>query len=445
LKGIKENMNIRELFRTKLEDSEVTPAGGVKDKLMRKLAVKEFMRFNPSRFNIYYSGLIVAGAIAGILIITSGPSKNENQDSKPVPKIEVPEAAGISVIPGKHISGEKPPETGITNTNIGQKQPSEKSEISNGVKNKDNAGVEITNNQVVVSDSLKKKEAFVENLSDKDTRKDNLIELQRPIEASFDVSVSGDCSPLKVKFLNKSVAFDSCQWVFGDGGFSTKKDPEWIFDKAGEYKIVLNVFSSNGNQAVVSSIITVHPRPEARFETSPEKPVIPDDEIRFMNFSVDAVRYKWEFGDGITSNTFEPYHKYRKYNKYNVRLIAWSEYGCSDTVLVKNAFSDSGCFIDFPNAFIPGTDGPVGGYYSTKSDESARIFHPTTSGVTEYQLKIFSKLGILIFESNDINFGWDGYLKGHLCEPGVYVWKVRGTYRNGEPFVKMGDVTLLKN
>jgi hypothetical protein len=114
-------------------------------------------------------------------------------------------------------------------------------------------------------------------------------------------------------------------------------------------------------------------------------------------------------------------------------------------MLVKNAFSGSGCFIDFPNAFIPGSGGPAGGYYSIKSDEAARIFHPSTSGVTDYHLKIFSKLGIPIFESNDINIGWDGYIKGQLCEPGVYIWKVRGTFKNGEPFVKMGDVTLLKD
>jgi hypothetical protein len=123
----------------------------------------------------------------------------------------------------------------------------------------------------------------------------------------------------------------------------------------------------------------------------------------------------------------------------------WSEFGCADTLIVNNAFSESGCYINFPNAFIPGSEGPVGGYYSPKSDESARIFNPSTSGVNEYQLRIFSKLGIFIFESNDINVGWDGYVKGHLCEPGVYVWKVRGSFKNGEPFVKMGDVTIIKN
>jgi hypothetical protein len=109
-----------------------------------------------------------------------------------------------------------------------------------------------------------------------------------------------------------------------------------------------------------------------------------------------------------------------------------------------DAFAGLGSYIEFPNAFIPNSDGPSGGYYSNKSDESAQIFHPVTSGVSEYQLRVFSKRGVMIFESNDINIGWDGYHKGQLCEPGVYVWKVRGTFRNGESFVRMGDLTLLK-
>jgi hypothetical protein len=98
-----------------------------------------------------------------------------------------------------------------------------------------------------------------------------------------------------------------------------------------------------------------------------------------------------------------------------------------------------------PNAFIPNTLGPTGGYYSEKSDEAAQVFHPVSSGVSDYQLKIFSKLGILIFESNDINIGWDGYFRGQMSDLGVYIWKVRGNFRNGEPFIKMGDVTLLRN
>ena len=35
--------------------------------------------------------------------------------------------------------------------------------------------------------------------------------------------------------------------------------------------------------------------------------------------------------------------------------------------------------------------------------------------------------------------------KVSCANPGVYIWKVRGNFINGEPFTKMGDVTLLKN
>jgi PKD repeat protein len=436
-------MNVRELFRSKLENSEVIPDDTVRDELMRKLAVREFMRFSPSRFNIYYLSGIAVTAIVAILIISSENAGSKNQNVKAGREIGGSSDTISFIQPEKKFSGENPAENRTVIIGAGEKRSSKKSAITKGISTVDNKVID-QKRKITIGvkiDSLKKKAVYEDNLSARNSQ----IELQRTIGAAFDVSMSGGCSPLKIKFLNKSTSYDSCQWVFGDGGFSNDKNPEWIFDLEGEYKIILKVFNSNGTQAAASSVITVHPRPEALFEITPEKPVIPDDEIRFMNYSVNAVRYKWEFGDGNTSNTIEPYHKYRKYNSYNVRLIAWSEYGCSDSLLINNAFSGSGCYINFPNAFIPGSDGPVGGYYSTKSDEVARIFHPSASGVTEYHLKIFSKLGILIFESNDINIGWDGYLNGHLCEPGVYIWKVRGTFKNGEPFVKMGDITMLKN
>lgn len=442
LKGKKENMNIRELFRYKLENSEQIPGESVRTDLMRKLARKEFIRFNPARFNIYYLGCIAAaGAVAALLIFSNlgaeirqgniAPSYNgqltdtlsgglQNQQVK----------AGRTEMTkddkSKTISNIQAPDSRIV---------SEKRTIL--TKPEERAGNLLNTER---SDSFLKKSLITNNIAERN----NVFELQKKTEASFVASFSAGCSPLKVKFQNKSVAFDSCHWVFGDGGSSTENNPEWIFDNEGEYRVILKVFSSDGKEAEASSIVTVHPKPVARFEINPQNPIIPDDDIRFINYSMDAVKYRWEFGDGSTSEAFEPDHKYDKYKIYNVRLIVWSEYGCSDSLMVLNAFSGSGCYIDFPNAFIPNPDGPAGGYYSSKSDEAAQIFHPVTSGVSDYQLRIFSKMGILIFESNDINFGWDGYMKGQLSEPGVYIWKVRGTFKNGEPFVKMGDVTLLK-
>ena len=436
-------MNLRELFRNKLESSEVIPGDSVRGELMRKLVIKEFMSFNPLRFNIYYFSGVATVALVSILLMTTKPTSDINQKQHIIIENKKLSDSIAFVKPQKQLYGETKSVPISPVVDKSERKSSFVSEINKNIKNIDNKIISNKNeiNRTAKTDSLKIKAFYPDKVSDNA----NPVTLQRTIGAAFDASVSSGCSPLKVKFLNKSTSYDSCHWVFGDGGFSNEKSPEWIFDQEGEYKIILKVFNTDGNQAIASSIITVHPRPVARFEITPEKPVIPDDEIRFTNYSIDAVKYKWEFGDGDYSNSFEPDHKYRIYKNYNIRLIAWSQYDCTDSMLVKNAFSGSGCFIEFPNAFIPGSGGPVGGYYSIKSDEAARIFHPTTSGVSDYHLKIFSKLGIPIFESNDINLGWDGYLKGKLCEPGVYIWKVRGTYKNGEPFVKMGDVTLLKD
>ena len=49
----------------------------------------------------------------------------------------------------------------------------------------------------------------------------------------------------------------------------------------------------------------------------------------------------------------------------------------------------------------------------------------------------------MIFQSHDINQGWDGYIRGTLATQGVYLWKVTLVYKNGSPDSMAGDITLL--
>lgn len=438
-------MGIRELFRQRLENAEIIPDPSVKSKLMRKLAIREFLHFSASHFNIYYLGIVLVTGITSALLllppdINTGKIADRatrNDSGNTVIAEEVLKNAGAqipvqpAVISAENLSGSKKVRTDL---------PAEK---------------------VITHESLKKNEsrekAFVPRTEVKNQLSENTVSYQsstdknklRPAVKSGEVilesSVESGCTPLKVWFYNKASVYDSCRWTFGDGGSSDKKDTQWIFDVDGEYKVILEVFGPDGSKTSFSKIITVYPKPVARFEISPEKAILPDDEIRFMNYSSDGVKYSWDFGDGSTSELFEPVHRYSKFANFNIELVVTSGNGCSDSLKVLNAFSGSQYYITFPNAFIPNPQGPAGGFYSSKSDERAEVFHPASTGVSEFHLKIFSKLGILIFESSDINIGWDGYFKGQLCEPGVYIWKVRGNFRNGEPFTKMGDVTILKN
>ncbi|HLN54899.1 MAG TPA: PKD domain-containing protein [Bacteroidales bacterium] len=435
----KHNLNIEELFRQKLENSEVIPGDRVKSDLMRKLARKEFLRFNPSRFNVYYLGIITAGAVIAGLLLLSDPeprkSEPQNQPQKEQPAVRNDVTSGIQ------------PANTVRET---RKQVRIHNSASKGTVAKTETlpqteepaiREEATIGPAEVNSQISKSIALSET-----GRQKGLQSGPSSSPALFEPSAFSGCAPLKVHFKNLAGSYSSYKWTFGDGGFSDKREPEWIFDVEGEFKVVLNVTDVNGKTSTWSVPIRVYPHPRAQFEISPDKAILPIDEIRFVNYSTGANIYKWEFGDGNTSTESEPVHKYLKYGKYDVRLVAQSENGCSDTLVVKNAFSGSEYYINMPNAFIPNSQGPSGGTYTTKSDESAEIFHPSYSGVTDYQLRIFAaKTGILLFESNDINIGWDGYYKGQLCNPGVYIWKIRGNFSNGEPFTKMGDVTVLKN
>ena len=436
-------MNIRELFRRKLGNAEITPDPSVRDSLMRNLARREFLRFNPARFNIYYLGGILLAVITSAIILSSGGEKSD----KLIPESPYGDITNSGVIkninaPEEQELVQKPDELIEKQNDLKENPTVRKSVESKSVPDKTKSDRE---NSFIppasVNDSFSRKNLFKEASPGMNRLQSGFSDE----DVLFEPSSDEGCVPLKLHFNIKTEAYSSCKWTFGDGGFSDEKDPEWIFDVEGDYKVVLTLFGPDGSTKTSSVIIRVHPKPVARFEISPEKALIPEDEIRFYNYSTNAVSYKWEFGDGASSELFEPRHIYSKFDNYNIRLIVTSDHGCSDSLIIMNAFSGSEFYIDFPNAFIPNIQGPTGGYYSSKSDESAEVFHPGFFGVSNYQLKIFSKLGIMIFESNDINIGWDGYLNGQLCEPGVYIWKVRGNFRNGEPFTKMGDLTLLKN
>jgi PKD repeat protein len=443
LKADKDDMELRELFRSRLENAELDPDPSVNSLLMRRLARREFMMFNPGRFNIYYLGAALLAGIAATIILFSGDNSSVDLREDSV-RSESTVAPGIQVTDHKDtfvantVSVAKPDVNTPKSVSVPVERKEGSSMISKEVAGENSLLRPVDNADIIPLRS--KNDLFKNEVIDSD----KLITRAKGVEQFFVSSVSEGCVPLKVKFIAFGDDIDSCRWTFGDGGSSFEKAPEWIFDIEGEYKIVLEAYSSGKLIASTSSFINVHPGPVANFQISPEKAIIPDDEIRFINYSTDAVKYKWDFGDGSSSDLFEPTHKYNKFGSYNIKLTALTEYGCADSLLVLNAFSGSRYYIYFPNAFIPNPNGPSGGIYSSASDEYAHVFHPESLGVSEYQLRIFSKMGILIFESNDINIGWDGYFKGQLSNSGVYIWKVRGKYRNGEPFTKMGDVTLLK-
>ncbi len=296
---------------------------------------------------------------------------------------------------------------------------------------------------------------IVSNANCSDSVKHSVSITPIPPVASFDLIPSG-CSPLDININNTSLNTDTpgtkYMWDFGDGGISTSKNPSYTYFTPGTYRVELTV-TGPGGTSVYSQVVNSYPSPKANFEVSPTVVFVNDEKVRMFNLTQGADSYLWEFGDGDTSKVEEPYHKYMEEGVYDITLWAYvhnvvnnETITCSDKfVLHPGVTVEPSGQLRFSTVFTPNLNGeiemdhlPTGG---VEIDQF--FFPPVRDKVVDYKLQIFNRLGVLIFESHDINKPWNGYYQHKLCQQGVYVWYVEGKYANGKPFKKVGDVTLL--
>ncbi|MFT3737544.1 MAG: PKD domain-containing protein [Breznakibacter sp.] len=254
------------------------------------------------------------------------------------------------------------------------------------------------------------------------------------------------CPPLTVEFYNHTPDANLFLWDFGDNNSSEAKEPVHTYVRPGIYKVTLTADGPGGRSIANDLEIVVYEEPVAFFDLDPRVTVIPEESVRFRDRSTgNVVSWTWDFGDGNKSTEQNPIHKYAEEGLYDVGLIVENDKGCPDSYLMVEAVrAKTGGQIKFPNAFTPSTSGPSGGVYD-KYDRDNKVFFPfTQEGVVEYKLQIFTRWGELIFESNDVGIGWDGYFKGKLSAMGVYIWTARVKFSDGRTKTFTGDVTLLR-
>lgn len=266
-----------------------------------------------------------------------------------------------------------------------------------------------------------------------------------PPIADFRPDTAG-CSPLTVHFINKSIYGETYYWDFGDNVFSNEENPVHTYYVPGNYIAKLIVYSIAG-QAVHSTIIQVFQNPSSIFNAYPTDVINNQQIVVFYNYSHYDSQYLWDFGDGNTSTEKNPYHKYKEPGSYEVSLTVISKDGCVDSSVLETPIRvewKEGV-LRFPNVFKWNETGPTGGYWTEGlNPQMDFVFRPFFENVIEYKLQIFNRWGVLIYESNDLYKGWDGYSRdGNLAVQGVYVWKVTGRYADGKYFDQVGDVTFL--
>ena len=88
-----------------------------------------------------------------------------------------------------------------------------------------------------------------------------------------------------------------------------------------------------------------------------------------------------------------------------------------------------------PNAFTPDGNG-VNDVFEMFGNKKALQY---------LDVKIFNRIGEKVYESNDIDFKWDGTYKGVLQQPGVYVYTINTVFIDGErKEIYKGGITLIR-
>jgi gliding motility-associated-like protein len=117
----------------------------------------------------------------------------------------------------------------------------------------------------------------------------------------------------------------------------------------------------------------------------------------------------------------------------NTRYYAYgvTEAGCKtiDSIDVLVSYDS---YINVPNAFTPGS-GP---------GSVLKVLH--LGDATLKSFIVFNRWGVKMFETSDINKGWDGTLNGTPQPLGVYVYTVEAYTAKGKRIYKQGNVTLLR-
>ena len=153
--------------------------------------------------------------------------------------------------------------------------------------------------------------------------------------------------------------------------------------------------------------------------------------ISFRNLTVDGFTYFWDFGDSQTSLLTNPYNIYEDYGEFDISLIATNEIGCVDSITKKIEIEEA-YYVYIPNTFTPDR----GRYNST--------FSAVTTGINSLSITIFNRWGELMFESDDLNFQWNGVYKGVIAQQGTYIYEVSCISNSGKELDFIGHVNLLK-
>jgi gliding motility-associated-like protein len=243
------------------------------------------------------------------------------------------------------------------------------------------------------------------------------------LTASNDTAICGGEQVILRANAIGGIGFNMLSWSTGE----TNVDSIIIYPNTST-QVTITASDSCGNVKVKKINITVQ-RPVADFGFS----YIENNEVSLIDFSTgDVVDWLWVYGDGDSDFVQNPTHVFRDTGLYVVALIVRNHLGCYDTLTkVIRSYPPFEFFV--PNAFTP------------NGDVLNDFFNGKGQGFIEYNMEIYDRWGLKMFETNYYGRGWSGKTASGKDIPiGVYLYKINIGTPPGRRYFYSGHFTLVR-
>ena len=236
--------------------------------------------------------------------------------------------------------------------------------------------------------------------------------------STFSGSPLTGCIPLEVTLLADDNSNTSYSWSASNGLTGTGAQSSLTFTSGGIYDITLTaVLNGCFTTTTLYNYIEVDNYPIASFVPSSNSFTELSQLLEFTNTSSGANSYSWDFGDGGISTDENTEHNFTaNLNGHVITLTAYSQFLCANVDSVQILFNN-GLVYYIPNTFTP------------NGDEFNQTFKPIFSNSIDpynYSFYIYNRWGHVIFETHDIERGWDGLFgeDGIPVPQGTYNYKI---------------------
>ena len=227
------------------------------------------------------------------------------------------------------------------------------------------------------------------------------------------------CNPLPVNFSTiNPIPGANYTWFLNNTEIGTGPNLVYTINASGYHDITLEYeLSSCPETTTYDDYIFMENDPIASFTFNPAVISSEIEEINFVNSSLGAVSYLWDFGDNSSSTVQNTSHTYTGISdNVLVSLTASTPLGCSDIYEMTVVVLSEAIFY-IPNTFTP------------DEDEHNQVWKPIfTSGfdIYSFNLEIYNRWGEIIWETNDASAGWDGTygIDGLRVPVGIYNWAI---------------------